>query len=146
MSVVKEICGDMWAFHGQAILAITTGGLVSRDGRCAMPRGCARQANQRFADLDWQLGQKIITGGNHVYALEPGLVSFPVEHSPYEFPSLTLIDRSCRELVALADQHGWQNIIVPRPGCGSGGLSWHDVQPIVATYFDQRFSIIHSED
>lgn len=137
--------GQMWDFHGQAIIAITTGGLVSNKGHCAMPRGCARQARDLFPGLAAQLGALIQLHGNHVFALEPLLVSFPVEHSPYEVPSLPLIEQSCQELVQLTDQQKWSQVIVPRPGCGGGGLSWDDVEPILERYFDDRFTIITSE-
>lgn len=143
---MKECCAEMWDFHGRAILAITTAGTVSRKGCCAMPRGCARQARERFPGLDAELGQKIQAHGNHVYLLSGGLVSFPVENSPYECPSPALIERSCAELVALANQHHWHDIVVPRPGCGCGGLSWTEVRPIVRRYFDERFTVICSQN
>ncbi|PLX97625.1 MAG: ADP-ribose-binding protein [Desulfuromonas sp.] len=140
-----EYCGDMWSFLDQAIIAITTGGSVSRSGRCAMPRGCAAQARERFAGLDEQLGALIRQGGNHVYLLDHGLVSFPVEHTPYEVPSLALIEQSCCELLELTNANGWSCVVVPRPGCGGGGLSWKDVRPILERYFDDRFTIISIE-
>jgi len=136
----------MWDYRATAIIAITTGGVVSRKGNCVMPRGCARQARDLYPGLAAQLGALIQQQGNHVFALEHNLVSFPVENSPYEIPSLRLIEQSCRELVALADRQQWQKIIVPRPGCGGGGLNWQDVKPILVRYFDERFTIITSED
>ncbi len=87
-----EVCADMWSYLGNAVIAITTGGAVSRSGRCAMPRGCAAQARERFPGLDQQLGALIQAHGNHVHCLEHGLVSFPVERTPYEVPSLALIE------------------------------------------------------
>lgn len=70
------------------------------------------------------------------------IVSFPVENSPYERPELSLVECSCRELVQLADEKRWQEIIVPRPGCGGGGLEWKCDSRIVARYFDNRFTLI----
>ncbi|WP_316348570.1 ADP-ribose-binding protein [Desulfuromonas acetoxidans] len=137
-----EVNADMWSYLEKAVIAITTGGAVSRSGRCAMPRGCAAQARERFPGLDQQLGRLILAHGNHVYCLEHGLVSFPVEATPYEVPSLALIEQSCDELVTLADEKGWRQVVVPRPGCGGGGLSWGDVRPIIERYFDDRFIII----
>lgn len=138
--------GDLWQLHDEgAIVAITTGGLVSRKGACAMPRGCARQAKDRFPGLAEQLGRLITAHGNRVHDLGNRIVSFPVENSPYETPELAIIDRSCRELVQLTDDKGWQQIVVPRPGCGGGGLDWKDVRQIVSRYFDNRFTLIQME-
>ena len=40
-----------------------------KDGTCDMPRGCARQARDRFPLLAWHLGQQIRLHGNHVFDL-----------------------------------------------------------------------------
>jgi hypothetical protein len=147
MSVVMyEIVGDLWQRHAKgSIIAITTGGLVSKKGACAMPRGCARQARDRFPDLAMQLGGLISKYGNHVHELDNRIVSFPVENSPYEVPDPVLIERSCRELVKLADLRTWQDVVVPRPGCGGGGLQWTDIRKIVVRHFDNRFTLISME-
>lgn len=140
---MKEIHGDLWDYHRQGlVVAITTGGLVEPGGLCAMPRGCARQARDRFEGLAWILGQQILACGNHVFDLGQRIVSFPVENSPFEVPDIRLIERSCRELVELTDFKGWQQVVVPRPGCGCGGLLWPEVKPKLEKIFDARFLII----
>lgn len=139
---MKEIRGDLWDFLGQAVVVITTNGAVSRKGEASMRRGCARQARERFPGIARVLGGLIRAWGNHVHDLGGGLVSFPVEESPFENPDLVLIERSARELVALADEKGWKRVVVPRPGCGTGGLGWQEVQPILARHFDERFEVI----
>lgn len=141
-----ERCDDLWQLHQQgAVVAITTGGAVSRKGRCAMTRGCAFDAARRFPELPEILGVLVRAGGNHVYDLGNRLVSFPVEETPWERPDPVLIERSCQELVALADTHDWEQVIVPRPGCGTGGLNWRDVRPILQRYFDDRFLVVSKE-
>ena len=143
---MQEIRGDLWQEHDRgAVVAITTGGLVDKNGVCAMPRGCARQARDRFEHLAWTLGQQILAHGNHVFDLGRRIVSFPVEESPYQVPDIRLIERSARELVELANYKGWQRVIVPRPGCGGGGLSWQDIKPKLEAIFDKRFSVISQE-
>lgn len=137
------ISGNLWEHHRQgAVVAITTGGLLRKDGRCSMPGGCARQAAERFPTLPYTLGEQIRRFGLHVFDLGHRIVAFPVENSPLENPELRIIEQSCRELVELVNYKHWDRIIVPRPGCGRGGLSWDEVAPMVGNYFDARFYII----
>jgi hypothetical protein len=139
---MRETVGDIWEHFGTAIICITTNGLVTGKGTAVFGRGCARQAMERFADLPLRLGRLLREEGNHVHYLGDGLVSFPVEESPWSNPDLRLISRSAGELRALADLHGWGEIVVPRPGCGGGGLNWLDVRPLLAREFDDRFMVI----
>ena len=138
-----EIVGDLWHEHKKgAVIAITTGGMVSKTGKALMLNGCAKQAADRYPDLINILGSLLINHGNHVFDLGRRIVSFPVESDPYQCPDINLIDQSCRELVELADYKGWQTIVVPRPGCGVGGLTWVEVRPILENCFDDRFHVI----
>ena len=140
---IQELSGNLWEYYNQGyVVAITTNGKVARSGKNVMARGTAKQAAERFPDLPQLLGEKIVSAGNHVHELPERLVSFPVEHTPYEVPDLKLIEQSSRELRELADQKGWEKVIVPRPGCGGGGLSWGDVRPLLAPHFDERFRVI----
>jgi hypothetical protein len=137
-----EILGDVWTYYGKAIIAFTTNGQISRKGEAVFGNGCARQARERFPDLGQRLGARLAVQGNHVAYLGDGLVSFPVEHTPFETPDPRLIARSARELKSLADALGWERIVVPRPGCGGGGLEWKDVKPLLERCLDDRFIII----
>lgn len=140
---VQELSGNIWEYHNQGyVIAITTNGKIARNGNNVMARGTAKQAAERFPALPKVLGEKISAHGNHVHELTDRLVSFPVEHTPWEVPDLRLIEQSSRELRKLVDQRGWQKVIVPRPGCGGGGLSWGEVRPLLAPYFDERFRVI----
>lgn len=142
---MTETTGNIWEYRGTAVIAITTNGQVAKNGRAVMGRGVASQAARLIPALPDRLGRCLAEQGNHVHELGDGIVSFPVEHSPFELPDLQLIGRSARELVALADQRGWPMIVVPRPGCGGGGLSWGDVRPLLADCFDERFIVISAD-
>lgn len=139
---MQEIFGDLWSWYGEAIIVITTGGQVSSKGNCSMPRGCARQARELFPDLPGRLGELIRCHGNQVFDLGNGIVSFPVENTPFEVPDLRLIERSCIQLKKLTDRNTWPLVILPRPGCGGGGLSWKEVSPLLGRHLDDRFRII----
>ncbi|WP_298270990.1 ADP-ribose-binding protein [Geobacter sp.] len=139
---MKEITGNIWDYLGKAVICVTTNGHMTRKGEAVLGRGCARQARERFPDLPARLGALLSEGGNHVHVIGDGLVSFPVEESPWANPDLRLIRRSAEELRASADRGGWTLVIVPRPGCGGGGLSWEEVRPLLADLFDDRFIVI----
>jgi hypothetical protein len=137
-----ETSGDIWAHGATSIIAITTNGSLTPDSRAIFGRGVARQAAKRFPELAIILGSLLKELGNHVYDLGSGIVTFPVEETPWSLPDLRLIARSAQELRLLADQSGWQRIVVPRPGCGGGGLSWQEVRPLLEVCFDDRFVVI----
>lgn len=139
---MHEITGDIWDYRDKAIIAITTNGQVTRRGGAVMGRGVAAQAARLFPRIPALLGALLAGKGNHCHCLGGNIVSFPVEHSPYEIPDLRLIEQSARELKEMADARGWSMVVVPRPGCGGGGLSWMEVRPILERYFDGRFTVI----
>jgi len=138
-----ETIGDIWeqADRG-AVIVITTNGSLTRDRRAVLGRGVARQAALRFPGIADQLGRLLAEQGSHVFDLGSGIVSFPVEETAWSLPDLRIIARSAEELRLLADRSGWQRVVVPRPGCGGGGLAWLDVQPLLVPWFDQRFTVI----
>ena len=137
-----EAVGDIWDHAGRSMIVITTNGSLTGDGRAILGRGVARQAAHIFPELAVKLGRFIAEHGNHVCDLGCGIVSFPVEESAWSLPDLQIIARSVRELVALTDSAGWQQVIVPRPGCGGGGLAWHAVKPLLEPWLDERFLLI----
>jgi hypothetical protein len=137
-----EITGDIWEYAGSGAIVITTNGSLTRDGRAVVGRGVARQAAHRIPELAKKLGSLLSEHGSHVFDLGDGIITFPVEESAWSLPDLRIIARSAEELRTLVDCSGWERIVVPRPGCGGGGLAWQDVQPLLAPWFDGRFSVI----
>lgn len=138
-----ETIGDIWEYAGHCdVIVITTNGSVTRDGRAVIGRGVAKQAAVRFPELAYKLGRLLEKQGNHVFDPGFGIVTFPVEETAWSLPDLRIIARSAEELRLLADAAGWRKIVVPRPGCGGGGLAWKDVQPLLAPWFDERFLVI----
>lgn len=139
--VMREARGDMWALPAD-VRAVTTNGIVKSNGAAVMGRGVALQAQAHFHGCDLVLGQLLQEGGNHVHVLCEDLVSFPVKHHWRDPADPELIRRSAHELVALTDAHGWQRVVVPRPGCGAGQLHWSEVRAIIAPIFDDRFVVV----
>lgn len=141
---MREISGDIWDFVGRATICVTTNGSLTKDGRAVLGRGCARQAGEHFPDLATRLGCLLQQHGNHVHLLGNGLVSFPVEETAWSLPDLRIIQRSACELRELAESEQWSRVVVPRPGCGFGGLDWSTVRPQLEPFFDERFTLIQA--
>jgi len=151
---MREIKGDLWdaavALRADAT-CVTTNAFVKRNGEAVMGRGVAREAAERWPDLPRTLGNLLGEIGTHVVRLGPRhsgrhimeLVAFPVKHHWSDTAAPELIVNSCKELVALANKYGWKTIVLPRPGCGNGGLTWDLVQPILVALFDDRFVVAH---
>jgi hypothetical protein len=137
-----EQCGNMWKIVDADARCVTTNGVVKSNGNAVMGRGVAMQARQRYIGVDRELGQLLRARGNHVHKLAEDLVSFPTKNDWRHISSRVLIERSARELVALADAEGWNRVLLPRPGCGAGGLRWVEVQPIIAPILDDRFVVV----
>lgn len=138
-----ETIGDIWEYADcGCIIVITTNGSLTRDGRGIVGRGVARQASIRFPGLAEKLGILLAERGSHVFDLGCGVVTFPVEETAWSLPDLRIISRSAEELRRLVDRSGWERIVVPRPGCGGGGLAWHEVMPLLEPCFDHRFLVI----
>jgi hypothetical protein len=58
--------------------------------------------------------------------------------------TIEIIRRSCQELVSLTDKMKWKKVVLTRPGCGNGELSYYEeVRPILEKYLiGRRFYVI----
>src|SRR3990167_5974984 len=83
-----EIFGDIWKIWDTGYydaIVITTNGYIKQDGRAVMGRGIAKEARDKFPNLDARLGSKLKIYGNHVFMfspdefLNPVLFTFPVK-------------------------------------------------------------------
>lgn len=148
---MREVAGDIWEAHGLGHwIAITTNGIVNRQGKLVMGRGVALQAAKRFDWLPTHLGDRVRDAGNHVHAFPSiRLFSYPVKHHWKEGADLALIERSAKELVDFVTDLTARKVgpmihlvCLVRPGCGSGGLEWSQIRPLLAPILDDRFIIV----
>ena len=154
------------------VICITTNGFVKRNGEAVMGRGCALEARNQFPSLALTLGKSIKHHGNRCNLLaekEDTLIySFPVKHARMRVNSpsdivphmrnrinigdsapgwalradINLIIQSANQMIYLADNNNWNNIIIPRPGCGAGELTWSHVSEKLHPILDDRFKAI----
>lgn len=134
---------DLWELECDVRCITTNGTVRGGNGRNIMGGGCAREAVYRFPDLDLEYGDLIRRHGHHVFLMHDGLVMFPTKETIQDNASLATVERSCRELVKLADMYGWKKVAVPRPGAGLGGLKWENVKPVCEFWLHgPRFIIV----
>ena len=144
---MREIKANIFDMTVETIV-ITTNGIVKRNGDAVMGAGIALEMAKKFPLFPKVFGDKLKKDGNHValfYVPQVNgrkVITFPVKNHFKEKASLELIERSCQELVKLADLYKLTQICLPRPGCGVGGLKWKQVEPILEKYFDERFTIV----
>jgi hypothetical protein len=143
-----NIKGELWNGIGKVdAICITTNGFVKKNGEAVMGRGCALEATKRYPDIQIILGTALRHNGNHAVRLmnDKGtdIWSFPVKHNWWEEADIELIRRSALEMMDAANTHPqWKTILIPRPGCGNGKLSYKDVEPILAEILDDRFFVV----
>lgn len=147
-----EMIGDFWTEAPKYdVLCVTTNGVVKKDGRLVMGAGIALDFRKRFPDLDLDLGDYVSRNGNHVFlkywthkvGQNCWVASFPTKHDFYYKSELPLIKRSAQELVRAIDAFcPASKVLLTRPGCGMGGLTWEQVKPIIGPILDERFMVI----
>ena len=140
---MRELRQDLWSVKACARV-VTTNGMCRRDGSAIMGAGCALQAAKRFPNLPRELGVLLRSDGNRVH-LFPAyrLATLPTKHDWRDPSDIDLILAGVRQLVDFADQRGWPSVVMTRPGCGLGRLSWAVVGPQLASVLDDRFIIVH---
>jgi len=124
---------------GSMMLCITTNASTNNKSKLAvMGRGVALQAKNHYPGLAANLGHKIVIWGHAPYggllSQTPMLFSFPVKYHWRDKADLSLIKWSTQVLGTYIRTLAGRNriILLPRPGCGNGGLDWEDVEPIVS--------------
>jgi hypothetical protein len=147
---MRQVLGNLWDELAD-VHVITTNGYVKSNGACVMGRGCAREARDAFPGLDLKLGSYLQQHGNRPFHLGIWsdrlgsvyrLATFPTKHVWSQQSDLALIHQSAIQLVEMADKFGWEEIVMPRPGCGNGGLVWADVFTALVPVLDDRFKVI----
>ena len=144
---MKELKENLWTTDADCRV-ITTNGFVKRNGEAVMGRGCALEAVKQWPELPALLGNVLRYRGNLTTLLlvdevdEVALVALPVKHNWWEKADLRLIVNSTVELIKLVDYCGYKQVVLPRPGCGNGGLDWDYVRPLMDTLLDDRFTVV----
>ena len=140
--------GNIWTYLGKYPICITTNAVIKMNGEAVMGAGIALEAAKRYPSLPRWLAKRL-ADGNHVYLFYTPegyeLVTFPTKYDWKSSSTTRIIKRSAKELVALADENQWEKVLVPRPGCGKGNLTWEEVRPVIEPLFDNRFIVVNND-
>lgn len=151
---MKEITGNVFSSSLLTFadaICVTTNGFVKKNGKAVMGAGVAKQARDKFEGIDSDLGRLIKRNGNIVQVIRHiqikgkrlSIVSFPTKYNWWEKSDLKLIENSIKQLLVEMNHNHWGRVILPRPGCKNGKLSWlSEVKPLLEIYLDERFYII----
>ena len=141
---MKVVYGDFWEYKAD-VRCITTNGAISKAGNGVMGAGVALQAKRRYRGLEVDLAWSLKRYGNHciLWPTVYGKVCFfPVKHHWRQKADLQLIQRSARELALIVEEKQDLVFVLPRPGCGNGGLAWEEVEPVMRDLLPDRVHVI----
>lgn len=126
--MLNEIKGDIWE-HPCPIKVIPTNGFVKSNGALAMGKGLAAEAAARYPDLPFEWGAEISKYGykNIISCTTDDgiiLLTGPTKHMWYEKANIALVRATLSMLNSVRKQMAWEQIALPRLGCGYGQLNW----------------------
>lgn len=147
-------------------IVVPTNLCLDRRGRAIMGAGVAGKAARLWPLLAHVLGEELVRNPDGRVALltrafvggtfigqgqvpgrtqVPGhIIAFPTKRDWRWSSPTTLVERSARELRALADHMGFRAVALPRVGAGLGGLDYErEVRPILQRVLDDRFVLLH---
>lgn len=134
-----EKVGNLWLEPAEYRCIPSSGAIVG--GVAVLDSTIGMEAKQRFNDLDVDLGRFLASRGNHVHVLRPGVLSFPIKQYQWSGPVLDIIRRSVSELAAVV---GGAKTLLPQPVGPGDGVTWEQVQPLLAALPDNIIVIRHA--
>lgn len=142
-----EVQKDLWSFYKQpsTYVFISTNGSVKQSNDLIMGRGCAFEAKERNPGISAVIGEAIKRYGNQVMWFEDfKLGILPSKDKWYLKSNLSLIEQTLQQLVNLVQDNRWPKVVIPKLGCGNGGLDWESqVKPLMEKYLDDRFIVVY---
>jgi len=110
-----------------------------------MGGGIALEAVKRYPGIQYTLGLIVKKYGNipAIGTTDRGtsILSFPTKNDYKDLSDCFLISKSAQSIADMANRFNWKRVVMPRPGCGLGGLEWNDIKKILNPHFDDRFEI-----
>jgi len=132
--------GNMWKMWGKTDLFVITGNASLRQDGCpVMGRGIAKEFRDRFPNVLGDIGY-LIEGRIYINPYY-GLLTYKTDNQKFglfqvkrwwhEKASLSIVERSTYELLALAEANKNWRIDVNYPAIGYGGRTIEEIEPII---------------
>lgn len=151
-----EISADLWRLPS-LVKCIPTNGVVSGKGELVMGAGVALEYRKRYPDSSAPkaLAAHVVGNGNTPAFMDRidgiNYWSFPTKRGWRDSSEITLIAQSALKLKASLFEHygaelqsGAHTVLLPRVGCGLGGLSWREVKGVLDTVFKEDLFVVCS--
>lgn len=136
--MIEKVC-NLWIEPAEW-RCIPTHGATADDGTAILDTAIGKEAMERYAALDVDLGRMLTSRGNHVHQLRPGLVSFPIKQYQWSGINIPTIARSAQELMQIV---GEAKTLLPRPPLGPGDPTWEQIATALASLPDNIIVIQH---
>lgn len=145
--------GNIWKYWNNepnSWIGVTTNGVVKDNGELVMGKGIALEAADLYPFLPTRLGEFVKRMGNiPCFMKDLRVVTIPTKHDWKSNSDLKLIDGSIKLMhqsfknMRNMEPDTWGQIVfIPAPGCGNGGLTLEQVQPILEKHLDDQFVLV----
>lgn len=154
----EEVTGDIFEYiKDKKIDAIccTTNMIVKSNGELVMGAGVAKAFAEKHPELPKRFGtlakywiplKTSVPVSIMTYYKNPYIIYFPTKHHWKDPSPPELVERSLQQLKKIVTDWEMKKVVLPRPGCSNGGLSWDGyVKHLCEKYLDERFVIINYE-
>lgn len=136
--MIEKAC-NLWIEAAEFRCIPTTGAV--QEGEAVMDEGVAKEAADRFHNIQIDLGRLLTSRGNHVHELRPGLLSFPIKQYAWSTVTIPVLQRSVEELKEIV---GDKKTLLPRPPLGPSDPSWDEIKSVFADLPDNVIVIQHA--
>ncbi len=138
-----EAVGDLWK-HPARFKVVPINWTLNKRGALVMGAGVAKQAADRYPELPYDLGKFVrmrtrdSLGPTPVFVARYNVIALPTKTDwrfRSELPFVEKMIQLLAESVFCTPPGPHREVVMPRPGCGLGGLRWEeDVKPICERY------------
>jgi O-acetyl-ADP-ribose deacetylase (regulator of RNase III) len=134
---------ERWSVFDAPVQTIVN--TVNCDG--VMGKGLALEVKRRFPEA-FQKYQEICKRGQMqvgklqlIRTVSPWVLNFPTKNHWRGKSQLDYIEKGLRKFISTYKRRGITSIAFPPLGCGSGGLQWEDVRPLMEKYLSKLVGI-----